>query len=227
VGSGTHVVHGCRRWAQIKGCSGVVGLASSFYSCDVRFDTFSEAAYPNDVARITLAEALAQFQQENVRSEELGARKRKEAESWGLTGHLLMRCPIVSVPMMAGLAMKSLLAPIGVAFCYNSPWHGIASVGISSMLRRLLNIASIVCVVTCVALTVLWVRSYSCSDDINTRLGPYHGLEVRSSPGLLDFEQYSLGTPSVWPATMSSVENKGYHVSEGRADESNGVCRIV
>ena len=81
---------------------------------------------------------------------------------------------------------------------------------ISSMVRRIANIASIVCVVTCVALMVLWVRSYSYSDDINTRLGPYHGLEVRSSPGLLGFEQYSLSMPSVWPGTMSSVENKGY-----------------
>lgn len=131
------------------------------------------------------------------------------AKSWGLTVHWLMRCAIVLVPMMAWLAMKSLLAPIGVAFCYNSPWHGMPTPGTSSMLRRLLNIASSVCVIACVALMVGWVRSHSYSDDINTRLGPYHGLEIRSSPGLLGFEQYSLDTPSVWPGTMSSVENKG------------------
>jgi hypothetical protein len=77
------------------------------------------------------------------------------------------------------------------------------------MLRRLIHLASIVCIAGCVALMMLWARSYSYTDKIITRLGPYHGLEVRSSPGLVDFEQYSLSMPSVWPGTMSSVENKG------------------
>ncbi len=77
------------------------------------------------------------------------------------------------------------------------------------MLRRLIHLASIVCFANCLALMVMGVRSYCYSDDINTRLGPHHGLEVQSTPGLLSFEQYSLSMPSVWPATMSSAENKG------------------
>jgi hypothetical protein len=96
------------------------------------------------------------------------------------------------------------------------------SIGNSSMLGRIANIISIVCIVACVALMVMWVRSYYYTDDINTRLGPYHGLEFQSTPGLLNFEQFALGYPSIWPGTMSRSQNMGIHYQTFNEVDSMG-----
>ena len=53
------------------------------------------------------------------------------------------------------------------------------------MLRRLLNIASIVCLVACVALTGMWVRSYYGSDAVWLRLEKTIGCGVTSQYGRL------------------------------------------
>ena len=78
------------------------------------------------------------------------------------------------------------------------------------MPRHLLNIASIVCLVLCVALMGLWVRSYNWTDELTTRLGSGLGLEVQSTPGRLSIDQFSLASPSVWPWTLRSepIHNK-------------------
>jgi hypothetical protein len=63
------------------------------------------------------------------------------------------------------------------------------------------------------ALIVLWLRSYHYSDDISARLGPYHGINVRSWPGLINLEQFDLSSPSVWPLTFTTV-----HYQRGQDD---------
>jgi hypothetical protein len=78
------------------------------------------------------------------------------------------------------------------------------------MPRRLLNIASVVCLVACVALMGMWVRSYNWTDELVTRLGSDHGLEIQSTPGRLSVDHFSLASPSVWPWTLTSdpIQNK-------------------
>jgi hypothetical protein len=78
------------------------------------------------------------------------------------------------------------------------------------MLRRLLNFASVLCLIACVALMGMWVRSYNWTDELTTRLGSGHGLEVQSTPGRLSIDQFSLASPSVWPWTLRSepIHNK-------------------
>src|SRR5471032_369659 len=51
------------------------------------------------------------------------------------------------------------------------------------MLRRLLNIASIVCLVLCVALMGMWVRSYQSSDEVVGHLSGKLGFTVSSASG--------------------------------------------
>jgi hypothetical protein len=58
------------------------------------------------------------------------------------------------------------------------------------MLRRLLNIASIVCVVLSVALMVLWVRSYYWSDELLERVTE-RGVLAYTLEGKLAVSQYS------------------------------------
>jgi hypothetical protein len=53
------------------------------------------------------------------------------------------------------------------------------------MLRRLLSIASIVCLVLCVALMGLWVRSYYWSDLVLGRFGDRFGFQIASKTGRL------------------------------------------
>jgi hypothetical protein len=59
------------------------------------------------------------------------------------------------------------------------------------MLRRLLNIASIVCFVACVALVGLWVRSYFWLDDCNFKLFGASSIGVASSS-----DRIAIGTMS-------------------------------
>src|SRR5690349_10707150 len=53
------------------------------------------------------------------------------------------------------------------------------------MLRRLLNIASIVCLVLCMALMGMWVRSYYRCDAVGGQLTKTNALSLRSAVGRL------------------------------------------
>ena len=53
------------------------------------------------------------------------------------------------------------------------------------MLRRLLNIASIVCLVACVALMGLWVRSCDSWDALHGRFTDSQGFQIASLRGRL------------------------------------------
>jgi hypothetical protein len=64
------------------------------------------------------------------------------------------------------------------------------------MFRRLLNIASIACVVLCVALTGLWVRSYQAYDWLNAPLSRTQLLTITSWRGWLMFSKESFSEPS-------------------------------
>jgi hypothetical protein len=61
------------------------------------------------------------------------------------------------------------------------------------MLRRLLNIASIVCVVLCVALMGMWVRSYRITDEFAVPLPGGCGVAGQLFEGL---SQFSLALPT-------------------------------
>ena len=85
------------------------------------------------------------------------------------------------------------------------------------MLRRLLNIASIVCTVCCVVLIVLWVRSYSHSDAIWVRLNPTKGCGVSSELGRLlwhyddrgmTVSHTAVGTMPIGPAIEGSTRSR-------------------
>jgi hypothetical protein len=73
------------------------------------------------------------------------------------------------------------------------------------MLRRLLNIASIVCLVLCVALMGMWVRSYQVKDYLHGPLPDSHGFVVHSVRGELVLYEFPLDSsdrvviPSRWP----------------------------
>jgi hypothetical protein len=56
------------------------------------------------------------------------------------------------------------------------------------MPRRLLNIASIVCLVLCVALMGMWVRSYYYSYDFGGRLFPSTNVHIFADEGTLSFD---------------------------------------
>jgi hypothetical protein len=57
------------------------------------------------------------------------------------------------------------------------------------MLRRLLNIAFVVCLVECVALMGMWVRSYRYYDVAGGLIFPNQSLGINSLPGKLLFTQ--------------------------------------
>jgi hypothetical protein len=57
----------------------------------------------------------------------------------------------------------------------DKPWNAKLAL---SMLRRLLNIASIVCLVVCVALMVLWVRSYYWYDNLHGIVFPQQAFRA-------------------------------------------------
>jgi hypothetical protein len=90
------------------------------------------------------------------------------------------------------------------------------------MLRRLLNIASIVCLVACVVLMGLWLRSYWWHDQIVSGETPA-GRQIDSVPGHIQIErmrdspnpywefnscpvraEYDFGTPRFPDLTLSS-----------------------
>jgi hypothetical protein len=63
------------------------------------------------------------------------------------------------------------------------------------MLRRLLNIASITCLVLCVALMGMWVRSYYYQDTVNAHITRIHLFVVGSIPGRVLFDHLSAPDP--------------------------------
>jgi hypothetical protein len=69
----------------------------------------------------------------------------------------------------------------------------------SPMLRRLLNIASIVCLVACVSLMGLSVRSYYCVEAATGSFGIGRVLSVESTAGRLDFQMSGLGADRILP----------------------------
>ena len=73
------------------------------------------------------------------------------------------------------------------------------------MPRRLLNIASIVCLVACVALMGMWLRSYHRSDKCGGRLGKGRVLSVCSELGRLQWWLEDTGDRPITTWTMESV----------------------
>jgi hypothetical protein len=71
------------------------------------------------------------------------------------------------------------------------------------MLRRLLNIASIVCLVACVALMGMWVRSYSWSDRLWGRFTEAQVFSIGSQSGRLRWASMSL-KDRTWSWTIGS-----------------------
>jgi hypothetical protein len=65
------------------------------------------------------------------------------------------------------------------------------------MLRRLLNIASIVCLVLCVALMGMWVRSYWLFDLVQTRTTPV-GWQLADACGQILIERYHVTSNHSW-----------------------------
>ena len=73
------------------------------------------------------------------------------------------------------------------------------------MLRRLLNIASIVCLVLCVALMGMWVRSYHYQDTLTVGFTATQTFAVGSIPGRVLFDEWSAYAPHERPNwTMDS-----------------------
>ena len=74
------------------------------------------------------------------------------------------------------------------------------------MCRRLLNIASIICLVLCVALIGMWVRSYFYWDALHGRFTDKKGFQISVLPGQLCFLTLTLHQPKVstdWPRRVS------------------------
>jgi hypothetical protein len=79
------------------------------------------------------------------------------------------------------------------------------------MVRRLLNIASIVCLVLCVALMGMWVRSYYYQDTLTAGITGTQTFAVGSIPGRVLFDQWSAYAPH---------ERPGWTMDSEAADES-------
>jgi hypothetical protein len=76
------------------------------------------------------------------------------------------------------------------------------------MPRRLLNIASIVCLVLCVALMGLWVRSQHWHDNLSAWFTNRCGFGISSVPGRVIAQAFLLHQPMIGlQGTMSSSPN--------------------
>jgi hypothetical protein len=105
------------------------------------------------------------------------------------------------------------------------------------MLRRLLNIASIVCLVACVALMGLWVRSYWWVDEINVNPTAHISLVLTSRPGRLlvtfddDFNLADRGpfgsSAAVTPPLWSLHSDKYSSTFQPEQRESRGPYRAI
>jgi hypothetical protein len=70
------------------------------------------------------------------------------------------------------------------------------------MPRRLLNIASIVCLVSCVALMGMWVRSYRNWDTLNVRVWIPQGFSIYSRTGEI-----------IWCCPTDSITNRLWEIT--------------
>jgi hypothetical protein len=106
------------------------------------------------------------------------------------------------------------------------------------MLRRLLNIASIVCLVLCVALMGMWVRSYYHTLQFHFSLGESLYCSVGWLPGRLEFQESTswrgkwrsgfMGVPS-WALQDDDPElaDSSKHLGFALVRATNGWCQIV
>ena len=83
------------------------------------------------------------------------------------------------------------------------------------MLRRLLNITSIACLVLCVALMGLWVRSYYWSDTLYGHVSESQSLAVTSQSGRIRWFSNSL-LNRVWPWTIRNRQMDSVKETEFR-----------
>jgi hypothetical protein len=74
------------------------------------------------------------------------------------------------------------------------------------MLRRLLNIASVICLVLCVAFVGMWVRSYHRNERLLGSFAVSRVLSIRSAAGQLYLETYGLGASLVLPWRTTSEQ---------------------
>src|SRR5438128_475845 len=79
------------------------------------------------------------------------------------------------------------------------------------MLRRLLNIVSVVCLVACVALMGMWVRSYRAKDEWQARVADKRAFSVSSFSGHLCLKE------SV-PDAVSDVRLREWEYENGAHD---------
>jgi hypothetical protein len=92
------------------------------------------------------------------------------------------------------------------------------------MLRRLLNIASIVCLVVCVALMGMWVRSFWRWDQIAGHLSDRQLFGIDSLDGRLKFTSFP-STPNRYSPWRMTSQPTGKLSAELRAGQirSNGI----
>jgi hypothetical protein len=100
------------------------------------------------------------------------------------------------------------------------------------MFRRFLDVASIVCLVLCVALMGMWLRSEDWSDDLYVPVFSESGASVGTLPGRLVVKPfYALG-PRVWVLFKEPVKTMKYLDSSPENKRSKqhlgfGFCRFV
>jgi hypothetical protein len=106
------------------------------------------------------------------------------------------------------------------------------------MLRRLLNIASIVCLVACVALMGTWVRSYYHTLQLHFAVGESLYCSIGWLPGRLEFQESTswhgkwrtgfMGVPS-WALQDDNLElaESSKHLGFALFRGTNGRCQIV
>jgi hypothetical protein len=93
--------------------------------------------------------------------------------------------------------------------------------GHDSVLRRLLNIASIICLVACVALMGLWIRSFYWDDQCICSLSGRHPVYLASEGGRLVLGIITVDTrmnPKRYETSHSRINN--WRVARARIDQS-------
>jgi hypothetical protein len=73
------------------------------------------------------------------------------------------------------------------------------------MLRRLLNIASVVCFVACVAIVALWVRSYQSWYEWRGRWADTRAFSAESIQGRLIVNEFHLNPDTKWPSRLDGA----------------------
>jgi hypothetical protein len=68
--------------------------------------------------------------------------------------------------------------------------------------RRILNIASIVCLVVCVVFVGLWVRSYHAWSELRGRWIDTRAYSVESILGRLILHEFNLNPGTIWPSML-------------------------